>query len=128
MANHKPTSAQLEVLDVVWAKGKEGATVTEIWEALGKKRSVARTTVLTVVQRLERSGWLVADARERAHRFRAARPREQARRRLLAEIVEGVFGGSPSALVASLLGSPKIGREEIARLRALLEQRAKEVP
>src|SRR5262245_2816264 len=125
---HKPTDAQLEILEIVWAKGKEGATVAEIWEELRAKRDVARTTVLTLVQRLCKKGWLVADARERAHRFRAARPREQARKRMLASIVEGMFGGSPAALVASLLGSTKIRRDEIARLKELLDQRAREVP
>jgi|RhiMethySRZTD1v2_1073278.scaffolds.fasta_scaffold566008_2 predicted transcriptional regulator len=124
----KLTSVQLEILEVVWSKGKEGATVAEIWEELQKGRELARTTVLTLVQRLERRGWLVAETSARAHRFRATRPREHARRRVLKDLVDGLFGGSPSALVASLLGSRKIERKEVEHLKALLDAKAKEVP
>jgi len=126
MSEHKPTGSQLEILEVVWSKGREGVTVGEIWDELRKHKPVARTTVLTLVQRLERQGWLVSDTSERAHRFRAARQRESTRKRLLHDLVDGLFGGSPTAVMASLLGSRKIEPAEIERLRALLAERTKE--
>lgn len=122
----KPTGTQLEILEAVWNKGRTGATIAEIRDELGEQRAVARTTVLTLVQRLEKQGWLVVDTTEKAHRYRAARPKETTQRRLVRDLVDRLFGGSASALVASLLGSHRIDRAEIARLRALLDARAKE--
>ena len=115
------TGTQNEIMEIVWAKGREGATVAEIQEALGK--DAARTTVATLVQRLEKRGWLVADTRDKAQRYRAAKPKERASGRMAAEFVDAFFGGSAAQLVQSLLGSNKIKREEIVRLRELLERK-----
>ena len=117
------TPPQLEILEAVWAHGPAGATIAELVATLSRRREVARTTVLTLVQRLERRGWLSADKTDRAHRYRATRSREESAGRLAAEFVDSFFGGSASTLVASLLGSKKIRHGELARLRELLANR-----
>ena len=52
------TPAQFEIMEIVWNHGRKGATVAEIWQATSQTRDVARTTVLNLVDRLERRGWL----------------------------------------------------------------------
>ncbi|MFB3111017.1 MAG: BlaI/MecI/CopY family transcriptional regulator [Gemmatimonadales bacterium] len=52
------TPAQYEILQVIWGGDEEGATVAEIWQEISKLRSVGRTTVLNLVDRLEKRGWL----------------------------------------------------------------------
>ncbi len=116
------TGPQKEIMEVVWSHGREGATVAAIWEQVSKGKDVARTTVLTLVQRLERRGWLVVDKSDKAHRYHAARAKGHTAGRLAAEFVDAFFGGSASSLVESLLGSNKIKRQEIDRLRELLAQ------
>lgn len=51
------TAVQFEIVQVVW-DAPQGATVAEIWEAISKGRDVARTTVLNLVRRLDKRGWL----------------------------------------------------------------------
>jgi len=52
------TPVQYEILQVIWDAEEQGATVTEIWREISKSRSVGRTTVLNLVDRLEKRGWL----------------------------------------------------------------------
>jgi DNA-binding MarR family transcriptional regulator len=53
------SAAQYEIMEAVWPYEAEGATVAEIWDAIGQGRKVTRTTVLNLVSRLEKRGWLV---------------------------------------------------------------------
>jgi predicted transcriptional regulator len=113
------SEAQLEIMNEVWDRGE--ATVAEIWKGLGERRSVARNTVLTMVNRLEEKGWLVRDAANHAHRYRAAIPREDTLRRVVRRLVDTAFGGSVEGLVLALLHGRDVSREEARRIRAMID-------
>lgn len=117
------TAAQHEILEVIWGSGKSGATIAEIWGAIGQQRSVARTTILNQVDRLEKRGWLKRYEHADGFRYIASQPRQQVARGLAVEFVDSFFGGSASELVMSLLGSKKLSAAEISRLKALLDSR-----
>jgi BlaI family transcriptional regulator, penicillinase repressor len=116
------TAAQIEIMEVIWQQGKTGATVAEIWQAISAKRDVARTTVLTMVNRLEHRGWLLRKHGDRGLHYIAARGKEGVTRQMAAQFVDEMFGGSAVELVRSLLGTQQITWEEIRRLRELLDQ------
>ena len=118
------TAAQHEILEIVWSSPNSGATVTEIWQAVGEQREVTRTTVLNQVDRLEKRGWLRRKKHQDGFRYVATRNRDQAARGLAEEFVDSFFGGSASDLVMSLLGSKKLKPAEIARLRDLLDSQS----
>ena len=73
MAERSPlpplSEAQMEIMNVVWNRGE--ATVADVWKALGSRRKVARSTVLTMLVRLQEKGWLYCD--EEGHAFEWAR-------------------------------------------------------
>ena len=120
------TGTQLEIMEVVWTHDGRGATVAEVWRELSAGRSVARTTVLTLVSRLEKRGWLIRDKAKGASRFRAACDREDATGGIAEKFVKEFFDGSASNLVQSLLGSNKIMPDELDRLRKLIKEAGKE--
>ena len=101
------TSAQHEIIAVVWQSAAEGATVAEIWQAILAQRRVGRTTILNLVDRLERRGWLVRRDREKPCHYLAALGREETAVRLAGGFVDDFFAGSASNLVMSLLGSKR---------------------
>ena len=74
------TPAQHEIMEIVWRTGEAGATVTEIWTAIAGSREVARTTVLNLVDRLEKRGWLKRRKR-RAPSLSSHRPQRGGRPR-----------------------------------------------
>ena len=115
------TAVQLEILEIVWNAAGTGATVAEIWQQVGVRRAVTRTTVLNHVDRLEKRGWLKRHEHKDGFRYEATRSREQATSGLATEFVDSFFGGSASDLVMSLLATKKLTTDEIAKLQSLLE-------
>lgn len=120
------TSAQHEIMAVVWERAAQGATVTEIWQAISAKRRVGRTTILNMVDRLERRGWLVRRDREKPCHYLAALGREETAVLLASGFVDDFFAGSAGSLVMSLLGSKRLKPTEIERLRKILDSTSKQ--
>lgn len=116
------TATQYEILEIVWSHASEGVSVAQIWQAILAKRSVARTTVLNLVDRLEKRGWLVRCDDHRPARYVATQDRSKTNALLAGSFVDDFFGGSASGLVMSLLGSKRLEQEEIEHLRSMLEQ------
>lgn len=114
-----PSSAQLEVLNVVWDKGEAG--IAEIWEELSKRRTVARNTVQTTVARLEARGLLRYRQVGNAFVYSAARPRHRVVGGLVARLIESAFGGSASSLVLSLLEDGALTKAEAEQIRAIID-------
>ncbi len=116
------TPAQHEILEIVWDAGDQGATVAEIWQAVSTERTVGRTTILNLVDRLEKRDWLRRrDDSEGANRYLATVSRERTAASLAKEFLNDFFEGSASNLVMSLLGSNKLSKSELERLRTVLE-------
>src|SRR5687767_13609913 len=88
------TGAQAKVMEQIWSSGAQGTSVAEIWQHLAAagERS-ARTTVLTVIQRLEKRGWLRRIGSGRKLRFVATCDKEQALARLSRDFVDRFFSG-----------------------------------
>jgi predicted transcriptional regulator len=115
----KLTGVQFEIMRLVW-DAQRGLTVAEIWDAIRPLRGVSRTTVLNLVGRLEKRGWLRRDKEQGVFRYFAALPRKRAEEQLAADFVHEFFSGSAANLFMSLLGSKRISREEVQRLKELL--------
>ena len=120
------TPVQYEILNIVWVAGKNGATVAEIWQQITSQRDVARTTVLNLVDRLEKRGWLrrVDDAGG-PNRFVAVVDRQRTKTALAREFVHDFFDGSAGNLVMSLVGSNRLTTAEVDELREMLAERTK---
>ena len=116
------TATQYEIMEVVWNRGNEGASVAEIWQAIAPQRSVGRTTILNLVDRLEKRGWLIRCDQQRPVRYVASQDRSKTSALLAGSFVDDFFGGSASGLVMSLLGCKRLTHEELERLRSVLEQ------
>ncbi|MHC4403716.1 MAG: BlaI/MecI/CopY family transcriptional regulator [Planctomycetota bacterium] len=115
------TSTQYEILETVWAHGGRGATVAEIWRAVSSRRSVGRTTILNLVDRLEKRRWLIRREKVKPSHYLAALDRDQTASLLAGGFVDSFFGGSAAELVMSLLGSKRLKPDDVDRLRRVLE-------
>ena len=116
------TPAQQELLAVAWDGPAEGMTVAEIWQAVADRRGVTRTTVLNLVDRLEKRGWLERESIGGVYRYRPTLDRATAGARLATGFMAGFFGGSPTQLVQSLLGSGDVSSADIDKLERLLAE------
>jgi predicted transcriptional regulator len=114
------SEAQIEIMDLVWERGR--ATVTEVWKSLEARRPVARTTVLTVMDRLVKKGWLQRSTVDQQHVYSAVRSREAALGRMVQRLVDTAFAGSAENLVVALLDGRGISDEEAKRIRKRIQE------
>ena len=112
------TPAQLELMHLVWERGEISAA--DAHAALSARRPVAPTTVMTLLQRLEKRGWLAHRVEGRAHVYRAAKDRKRSLGAILRRLRDVAFGGSTESLVASLLDAGDVSADEIRRLKKRL--------
>jgi predicted transcriptional regulator len=122
MAETNLTPLQMQVMDAVWSAGPGGIKVVDIWQSLAKDRPIARTTVLTLVQRLEQQGWLQRVNLDGIARYMATRGREEAACLLVGQFRDAFFGGSAAALVSSLLGGSRLKPKELRKIQQLLDE------
>lgn len=115
------SDAQLEIMDVLWQRGP--ATVGEVWSVVAAARPVARNTVLTLMERLERKGWLVRHEDGPVQRFSAARQRLPTLTHMARQFVDTVFKGSPEEFLLALLEGKKLSPDETERLRKLIQSK-----
>lgn len=118
----KLTPVQFEIMQLIW-NSTHGMTIGEIWEAIRSGREVSRTTVLNLVDRLEKRSWLKRRKDQGVFRYAAAVERHSAEMQVAADFVEEFFDGSAANLVMSLLGSQRISNADLQRLKRLIDER-----
>jgi len=111
---------ELAILRVVW--DRKSCTVREVHEALQSERKTGYTSTLKMMQVMCEKGLLRKDDSQRPQVYFPAVPEEQTQRKIVRDLVQRVFGGSARKLVMHAVRSKKIGPEELAEIRKLLDQ------
>ena len=114
------TDAQREIMEIVWQRGE--VTVSQVREALGKRRDLARNTVWTMITRLEEEGWLKHREDGRTFVYSAKRPRSVSLGAKVAQMVDRLFSGAPEEMVTALIEYRGLSREEAKRIRLMIDQ------
>lgn len=110
---------ELEVMSVLWRRGS--ATVTEVKDDL--EEPLAYTSVLSALQTLEEKGYVRHETEGRAYRYFPAIAAERAGKSAIARIKEAMYQGSAERMFAHLVSDRKLSRDELERMRAMLEGR-----
>lgn len=124
MAKETGSVGDRELELVRWIERRGDATVGEAAEGFGVDLSLARSTVLTMMERLRKKGLLVRRAIDGVYRYRAAVPTGDLDRRAVAEFVERTLGGSLAPFVAYLAESERLDEKQVRALEALLDRPA----
>jgi BlaI family transcriptional regulator, penicillinase repressor len=120
----RPTEAELEILTVLWTKGP--STVREVHEEINGRRPAQYTTVLKQLQIMATKNLVQRDEQQRAHVYKAARPREWTQRQIAGDLLQRAFGGSARSMLMGALSARKASRDELAEIRQLLDEYEKE--
>lgn len=115
------TPHELEIMKVVWSRGH--ATVRDVYEALLEDRKVAYTTVMTMMNVLEKKGHLRKKPEGRSFLYRPTRPQRLVVGSMVREFVERVFGGSAAPLLAHLVDEERLTPEELDSLAKRIEEK-----
>ena len=119
-----PTDAELEILQVLWAKSPE--SVRYVNETINRRRATGQqlgyTTTLKQMQVMLDKGLLSREIIDRNHLYSATQSREITQSQVVREIADLAFEGSASSLVLRALGSGQTTPEELEQIKALIRQ------
>ena len=97
-------------------------TVGEVAEGFGGPRGLARSTVLTMMERLRRKGHLGRRLVDGVYRYESRTSSGELLRGLVGRFVERSLGGSVSPFVAYLDDSPGLSDEELQQLQDVVDR------
>ena len=118
---NKPTSAELEILDLLWERGQ--ATVREIHEIIDERRKpTLYTTVLKTLRIMNEKGLVERDSANKAHIYRAAHSQSETQKNLVSDLLEKAFRGSALKLVQHVLETKPTSPEELVAIRKLIAE------
>ncbi|HXI16154.1 MAG TPA: BlaI/MecI/CopY family transcriptional regulator [Chloroflexota bacterium] len=111
---------QWEVLR--WVSEQAPVTVAQAAEAFAQSHGLARTTVLTVMERLREKGHLTRQKRGTTYEYSPAVPKAQLLREQVAQFVEGTLGGSFGPFLAYLAQETEVSGEQLHELKRLVRE------
>jgi predicted transcriptional regulator len=101
-------------------------SVGEVAEQFGGPRGLARTTILTMMEKLREKGYLRRE-KEGAHfRYRTVEEPGETLNGLVAEFVDRTLGGSVSPMVAYLARAKGLTPGELAELKRMVARLEKD--
>ena len=122
MADVSFTPRELDVMSILWRLGS--ATVGEVREELSEP--LAYTTVLSALQILEEKGFVRHEPEGRAYRYHPTVEVEVAGGSAMTRIREAIYQGSAEMMFAQLVSDRGLKREELERMKKLLNERLQE--
>jgi len=123
MATRRKESLGRLELDVLrYVADHHPISVRDVAAHFSRVSGQARTTLLTVMQRLRRKGYLTRRKVDGVQRYSATRNKAELLHSLVADFVEGALGGSVSPFVAYLSRSAKLSDDEVEKIEQLLKR------
>ena len=114
------TEAEWAVMECLWEKSPRTGRETVAW--LDQKMGWTRSTVLTMLRRLEAKGAVAGDTDGELKTFRPLIAREDVAVRETENLLERAYKGSLSLLVSSLTRKQSLPQKEIDELYAILRE------
>lgn len=113
---------EAEVMSVVWERGR--ATVQDVKDALEPRRSLAYTTIMTVMSRLAEKGLLDRQKDGRAFYYTPSVSQKKVANSLLQALVRRLYDGAAGQAIAQLLETEDgVDDKELERLEQLIRSK-----
>lgn len=111
---------ELELLKYVAEVGPQ--SVGQVAEGYGAPRALARSTVLTMMERLRRKGHLTRRRADGVYQYKSTLPIGELLRGAVRTFVEGALAGSVSPVVNYLSERAEVSDQELADLERLVQR------
>jgi predicted transcriptional regulator len=114
------TEQELEIMKVVWELPT--ATVRDVYEALLRRRKIAYTTVMTMMNILEEKGYLKKRAGDKAYRYRPARRKTKVIKEMVQDFLRRVFNGSAQPLLVQLVRDGRLSEKDLEEITRQIKE------
>jgi predicted transcriptional regulator len=127
MAGKSPSvlsGREYAILKLLWDKGP--LTVRELRERLAEgenDKDVPYTTVLSLLQLMEKKGYVDHEAEGKTYRYLAKVGKNGTTRQVIGDFVRRFFDGSTEALLLGLADSPEVSPEAWEKLQAAIREK-----
>jgi BlaI family transcriptional regulator, penicillinase repressor len=115
---------QRDVLERLWDLGE--ATVHEIIDRHPQKPKPAYTTILSVMQNLEKLGWVEHRKEGRSYTYKPAVSREETGVRSIKQTINQLLNGDKRAFMQHLLDDDALCDEDYLELRKMINRKRRE--
>ena len=116
----EPTIGEQELTLLRYLADRGDATVGEAVEEFGTSRGLARSTVLTMMERLRRKGYLSRRMTQGVYRYRALSSSADLLKGAVQRFVERHLDGSVSPFLAYLSDSGELSEQEMQELERIV--------
>jgi BlaI family penicillinase repressor len=114
---------QMRIMKVLWER--ERLNAKEITDALNAIEPIAHSTVQTLLRKLEDKKAIAHDTEDRTFIYYALVKENEVTKNVTRNLIDQVFDGSVSGLVSYLLKHETIDRNEMDRLRQMIDEKEK---
>ena len=124
MSRQSIGNQELEVLQYI--SDNTPVTVRDVSDRYGKPLGLARTTILTIMERLRKKDYIKREMDNGVYCYSPCMPKRELLRFLLRDFAQRVLGGSVQPLVAYLAQDVQLSEEELDKLQDLIDQKRTE--
>lgn len=117
---NKPSIGDQELALLHYLSEHQPASVGEVAAGFGQPRGLARSTVLTMMERLRGKAYLKRRQERGMYRYSTATAPKEAMRSAVGSFVEKTLQGSLSPFVAWMSQRTEVSDDELAELEALV--------
>jgi predicted transcriptional regulator len=100
-------------------------SVRDVAAHFEREKGLARTTILTVMERLRKKGLLTRKQAEGSFQYSVKIEKERLLQEKVGEFIQRTLGGSVSPLINYFVDSPDLKPEELEQLKALVSKMEK---
>ncbi|MFH1738261.1 MAG: BlaI/MecI/CopY family transcriptional regulator [bacterium] len=112
---------QKAVMESIWEQGE--ATVRQVRDKLKRRKPLAYTTILSIIQRLEKAGWVKHRVEGRTYVYQPTHSRNQEAGRSLKQFIARIFHGDTRVVLQHILDDEDLSSEELEELRELVNKK-----
>jgi predicted transcriptional regulator len=116
----KPSEAELEVMKVLWEEGK-ALSAPEIVQKLKEKDiKWEKSTIYTLIDRLVKKKAIKQEKKNKLYYYSPSISKEEYAKIETARVLNKLFNGSVKDLIAALVESGNLKKEELEEIKKLL--------
>ena len=116
------TQRELDIMSVLWEMGE--ATATEVRDRVDP--DLAYTSISSMIRMLELKGFVSHRRGEgKTHVYFPVIDAEEAGKSALGRVLDKIYGGSPTKLLAQLMDQKRLSDKELTRMREMLKRSGK---
>jgi predicted transcriptional regulator len=112
-----------KIMEVLWKRGS--GTVREVRASL--KEDLAHTTVMTILDRLYKKGYLTRDKEGKGYRYFPVVSKEEFEKIITQKVLSDLIKSNPEATIAAFEGTVEnLSKDELRKLKEIIERKAKD--